>query len=501
VAPRPGLRVLLAATLPLALLIVAAPASAKTAKETYLPRVDYPGIQHLTYKIGPLPIKPGADDIRFRAVGPQFRPKVPGYITRFKPTLTRADGSLPPVDVIHLHHAVWLINSLPTFAAGEEKSIVQQPEGFGFRYEPSQSWQLIDMIHNLETSPESVYVKWEIDFLPDTAPAAATLRPVRPQWLDVAGFSLYPVFNSYRNQGTSKGRFTFPNQARGAEARKRGPAQEWTVQKDSTLIATVGHLHPGGLYDDLWIKRDGVKKRLFRSKAKYYGPAGPVTWNVSMYATSPEWRVKVKKGDVLSITTTYDTSIASWYEGMGIFDPIWVYDDTDAGGVDPFVELPPQQGVLTHGELVENRDAAGGPIGLPDPRAMTTNPFSGGRVAISDYFYARGDLNKRQKVPTVQPGQTLTFDNTDWDGTGVYHTITACKAPCNRRGGISFPLADGSVEFDSGNLGVDPYGFGANRTTWTTPSNLKPGTYPYFCRIHPFMRGAFKVAPKSQRKT
>src|SRR5215207_5619011 len=315
-------------------------ATAKTAKETYLPRVTYPGQQTLTYKIGPLPIKPGADDIRFRNVGPQFRPKVPGYITRFKPTLTRADGTLPPVDVIHLHHAVWIINGLPTLAAGEEKSIVQQPRGFGFRYDPSQSWQLIDMIHNLETAPESVYVKWEIDFVPDTAPAAAGLRPVRPQWLDVAGFSLYPVFNSLRKQGTAKGRFTFPTQARGAEAAKKGPAQEWTVQKDSTLVATVGHLHPGGLYDDLWIKRDGVKKRIFRSNAKYYGPAGPVTWNVSMYATSPEWRVKVKKGDVLSITATYDTSNASWYEGMGIFDPIWVYDETDAGGVDPFVELP-----------------------------------------------------------------------------------------------------------------------------------------------------------------
>jgi plastocyanin len=201
------------------------------------------------------------------------------------------------------------------------------------------------------------------------------------------------------------------------------------------------------------------------------------------------------------VTSTYDTSRASWYEGMGIFDPVWVYEGTDMGGVDPFVKLPPQQGVLTHGELLENRDSAGGPIGLPDARAMTTTPFTGAKLNISDYFFASGDLNRRQRIPTVQPGQAITFDNTDWGPNHVYHTITACKAPCNRRGGISFPLANGPVEFDSGNLGVDPYGFGANRTTWTTPSNLKPATYTYFCRIHPFMRGAFKVAPKSKRKT
>jgi plastocyanin len=30
-------------------------------------------------------------------------------------------------------------------------------------------------------------------------------------------------------------------------------------------------------------------------------------------------------------------------------------------------------------------------------------------------------------------------------------------------------------------------------TTWRTPSNLTPGTYTYFCRIHPFMRGSFRV--------
>jgi plastocyanin len=29
--------------------------------------------------------------------------------------------------------------------------------------------------------------------------------------------------------------------------------------------------------------------------------------------------------------------------------------------------------------------------------------------------------------------------------------------------------------------------------SWKTPKNLKIGTYTYFCRIHPFMRGAFRV--------
>jgi len=30
-----------------------------------------------------------------------------------------------------------------------------------------------------------------------------------------------------------------------------------------------------------------------------------------------------------------------------------------------------------------------------------------------------------------------------------------------------------------------------------TPKSLDPGKYTYFCRVHPFMRGAFEVKPRS----
>ena len=33
----------------------------------------------------------------------------------------------------------------------------------------------------------------------------------------------------------------------------------------------------------------------------------------------------------------------------------------------------------------------------------------------------------------------------------------------------------------------------AQRNTWKTPDNLPAGTYSYFCRVHPFMRGSFRV--------
>ena len=60
---------------------------------------------------------------------------------------------------------------------------------------------------------------------------------------------------------------------------------------------------------------------------------------------------------------------------------------------------------------------------------------------------------------------------------------------------MSYPIANGAGGFDSGQLGFGTPGFTAfnNKQTWQTPTNLPPGTYTYFCRIHPFMRGAFRV--------
>jgi hypothetical protein len=59
------------------------------------------------------------------------------------------------------------------------------------------------------------------------------------------------------------------------------------------------------------------------------------------------------------------------------------------------------------------------------------------------------------------------------------------------------------VTFDSGELGFNgnqgslPGAPAADRDTWQTPKDLPSGTYTYFCRIHPFMRGAFRVESQS----
>jgi hypothetical protein len=512
-----------------------------------------PGAQVLKYKFGPMRIQPGQNLINIDLQ--KERPDVDGYIVGFRPGLVYAgNGKSPSVKIVHLHHAVWLVGDdllhlKPTFAAGEEKTNFNAPTGFGWRYTTKQTWVLNHMIHDLTASPQNVYLTYTLYFIPDTAPEAANITPIDTQWMDVQGVKPYPVFNALKGKGTKTRsgttEFTYPEQAPNAYKADGIVRNKWVVDHDGTLVSTAGHLHPGGLWTDLTLTRDGVTKRIFRSRANYFEPAGNVSWDVAMSATTDAWKVNVKKGDVLSVSATYDTSRSSWYEVMGIM-VVGITKNPVPGGVDPFdpsTGTVDQTDYLTHGRLKENIDSGVRKhnVGLRNPIRLRTGPFKD-RIIIKNFLYNQGDLSlpgKSGLPPAVRQGRSLTFVNEDAPLTERFHTITACRAPCNLTGGIGYPLANGA-QFDSGELGYGPtistllYGAGqaeqtvpitavidvptdsancksvpglvgvikngcVGTTVYKTPKNLNPGTYAYFCRIHPFMRGAFRVVKKNAK--
>ena len=532
-----ALREVIAATFAAGLLLVfAATASAGsavvngkrtvTSEHSTITTTKLPGgAKRLKYTVGPFNVIPGQNEIGYEPI--TEKPKVDGYITRMRPDLVYLDGRVPRVDVLHLHHGVWVnlsrpntTNSLPElfFAAGEEKTIFQLPKGYGYRYQASDGWLLNHMIHNLTPVATRVMMVYEIDFIPDTSPAAKNMKPARPIWMDVESGKLYPVFNVEKNSGKNN-IFTYPNDDPNAYP-SGNRRNAWVVDRPGILLATAGHLHPGGLHTDLWLQREGAKVRaakcgrleaakaakkcrlksprgrgskvhLFQSKAKYYEPAGAVSWDVAMTATRPDWKVRVKKGDVLTTTATYGTKRAAWWESMGI---MVAFMADEGKGKNPYrtrVDLP---GKPTHGHLRENRNHGGKKTNLPDPRKLKDGVANPGSIDILGFNYRIGDLRfpgLGGRPPVLTPGQSLTFVNRD-DPKRLYHSITSCKAPCNKSTGIAYPIADGPVQFESGTLGTDrPITTGA--VSWSTPKNLKAGTYTYFCRIHPFMRGAFRV--------
>jgi plastocyanin len=86
----------------------------------------------------------------------------------------------------------------------------------------------------------------------------------------------------------------------------------------------------------------------------------------------------------------------------------------------------------------------------------TAAPTSGPTVHIKDFAYHPASL-------TVAPGTTVKFVNDD----GEAHTVTAVDKSFDSAG------------MDSGDA-------------WTH-TFTKPGTYAYFCALHPYMKGTIIV--------
>jgi len=514
-------RVLICMLAAAAFAVVAQPASAASKSKS--------GVQHLHFRYGPLNIRPGSNLIEYGNRANQLveKPSEDGYITRIKPNLVDMKGRIPPTYKLHLHHGVFLnlgngdatSPGLPErfFATGEEKTIFSIPKPYGYFNKATDRWFISYMIHDLTNNGFKGYLTYDVDFVPAKSKLGRKMRPVKPVWMDVENGHAYPVFDALRGAGTN-GKFTFPDQAPHPYPGTSQPNQ-WVLPYSGTLVATAGHMHPGGLYDDMMVVRPGAtvtrKKggpipgdvpnsvRIFRSKAVYFGHRAPVSWDLAMTGTNPKWRVHVRKGDILRITTTYETKLASWYEAMGIM-VAWIAPNAH-GGTDPFARAVSQKGYITHGHLKENDVHGATAPAVANPLSLPNGTAPNGTVKIENFKYSSGDLSARgssKDPPTIKEGQSLTFVNADGPPTTPFqfqisHSVTACAAPCDLNTGVSYPIANGLGGFDSGQLGFGPVGSTAfnNKQTWTTPNNLSPGTYTFFCRVHPFMRGSFRVAP------
>lgn len=305
---------------------------------------------------------------------------------------------------------------------------------------------------------------------------------------------------------------------------------------EGTIVVMGGHLHPGGLYDKVELVRniDGVDvaKTIHISEAFYWNETDgtklggrPTSWDFSMTGVSKDigWKIKVKRGDKLRLNAVYETQEASWYENMGIV-MAWVAPG-DTSGVDPFdpnveirdeypiganhpVEITPTctndadtictKGQITHTQYPENQNHGSCDInstcqGLTDKSGPEVD-----RIDMVGFRYGIADQSviNQTGIPVVRKNRALTFTNLDTFDY-MWHTATRCKYPCSGPTTVDYPIANGGsgvpgdvMDFDSSELGYGLYP--AQRADWTLVPD-KVGTYTFFCRIHPGMRGAFKV--------
>jgi hypothetical protein len=519
----------------------------------------YPGAcRRLKFVFGPIAVKPGQNDVLVEPITIE-KPVQDGYIVRFKPDLVGEDGTVPPIEQIHLHHGTWL--SVPSYgnsafaAAGEEKTLFPWPKGYGLPIKATDQWALLYMVHSAVAQPKVVYITYEVDFIPKAKGDALGVKPAYPLWLDVRP-SGYPVFNVQRDFGGADGTCTWPREecagfdpygkpftgqgqagdGKGRDLGLDGLSFGGQPFRGGTLIGIGGHLHPGGLTNDIDLVRggrDGPARRIYTSEAVYWDrddptqPGGPPnSWDFSIEVVGlPQWGVHLEPGDILRSNATYDTTLQSTYEDMGIAVGLLVPDKPDgtpdAPGVDPFavaadrsedcvtggLQAPEptlcDKGGVTHGHLRENDNFGG-----PDGRTSLTTKRLGdtSEVGIAGFLYTPGDLSMIEMtgLPTVPLGTQLRFTNLE--SFVVYHTVTSCAFPCTGTTGTAFPLADGMtskgrrLDFDSSELGfgLPEVGPAKNEMSWNLDISAGNGFAPgevvtYYCRIHPGMRGAFEV--------
>jgi plastocyanin len=461
-----------------------------------------PGTQTLLCEYGPLTVTPGTNLILFGPVTIES-PRADGYITRFTPDLVDAvTGEVPPIHEVHLHHGVWLNprHPNPFFANGEEKTESIIPDGYGYRTTPYDTWVLNYMLHNLTAETFEVLITYELEWTPMKTAQAAGMKEVEPLWFDVVG-GAYPVYDPVKDvAAVTDPRDSVVDDARAPSGRAHARKRTFTIPKDYEIVTMLGHVHPGGLRDEMRVERCGGQpagsRLLFESVATPNVRDGTVppqsfgSWDFRMTVTPPDWRFTMRQGDQLSLTSLYDVG-NPWYEAMGIVFA-WAHPVPRDAAFDANLCADPSTtgGSVTH-DLPATPVFGGPDLGAPVP-TPTGQPVD--RVDIAAFTYL--PAGRTAGVAPVRAGSDVTFVNLD-SAASIFHTVTPCTAPCDGPYGQSYPLPTWDFT-DSGQLGYGPPGVTAAKNTdrWTyhVPAGAPAGTtISYFCRIHPAMRGALEV--------
>ena len=404
---------------------------------------------------------------------------------------------------------------------------------------------VIYMIHNKNPAPIVVYIELDITFLHGT-PAELNQPGKRPVH-DIRGMLMGRTFDVPRE----------PN-GDGIWDTTTGHSQkkpiEWVSQVDGTLIGTGGHVHPGGQH--IIVENRGSEERpcggngpgggevIFRSDAVWHN----AKWSedFQMTVTDPHWRAPIRKGDRIRLTGYYENKDHAWitamtHEGFYIDEQQPPRDGCAAYAVGRAEPAKPKLRKIktckrkrgkarrrcvrsqrwsrrvNRKRLAAYRAKKFNPLkGVLSKPFLYTETYCGEEygaapcerkevdrgpgmvtdtVNIANFQYYPGDmaLSGEMGAPVrVKRGTALKFVNEDI-AANIRHSVSTCVWPCNGPYVSNYPFHDGVYE--SGTLGYDPIDGGSPNPIAETPKDLPVGKYAYFCRIHPWMRGAFEVIP------
>lgn len=426
-----------------------------------------------------------------------------------------------------------------TKANFEERSAID-PAGpnFGEYIGASGPQLMIYMLHNKTNQALNTWIVLDVTFVHGTKAELDTAGP-KP-WHDVSGVLFGRTFDVPR-QADGDGEWTTTHDMEKPIV--------WTSTLEGTMVGTGSHVHPGGLR--VLTENLGPADNPCPDDGQGYGGTtllkADVLWrNNALFSedyqtevTHPAWRAPLHKGDRIRITGVYENGENAWYTAMthnGIYvdeaqppqgrcAPYLVGGLKKQRTVTKKVKKGVRYRIDKRGKLVRkviwakkrrkvgidilngvpnrewghNHDTLCGlQYGKPDCNRPAEEREAGdfaSQVLIADFLYVPGDTSlsgDAGKVPRVKAGESLSFVNAD-QAANIRHTVTTCNLPCNGAYVANYPWANGA--WDSGTLGYDAIDGGSPNPVSSTPKDLAVGRYAYYCRIHPWMRGQFEVAP------
>jgi plastocyanin len=379
------------------------------------------------------------------------------------------------------------------YAAGEERAKMSMPAGYGYPTDNGDNWGIVAMVMNHRSSSDHAYIHYEVTI--DTAPVTA----VKPYWFDVRDCKADPIYNvpsvaqaakkakkGKRNGNASaakkhkKGKKHKKKHKKKTAAPTTNETRDYTFPESGRLIAGAGHVHGGAIKETLTQPNCG--NRQVAESDPTWGPPDHPFYNVrpilhepgpiNMSAFGSTTGLPVHKGETLRLNSIYDDS-APHVRVMGIMVVYLAPDPSvtqDCGAIPDWTILktnqPGRTGPIPFTIPLTGLDANGQATPIDAPPGQLQKASSGTVIPVGDRFF--GDLNLR-----VKRGSYLTWQ---FNGSEL-HNLTLANGP----------------------LGIGTDNLDAGRTF--TQKFDRPGTYRFFCALHPVqMQERVVVTDKKHKK-
>ncbi|MGZ5311544.1 MAG: hypothetical protein ACXWZW_07280 [Solirubrobacterales bacterium] len=469
-----------AVLLALAAALLGAPGAASAAAPNCVDSA--PGEQKCTYRV-PITVKPyEVLQTTSQLSGSNRAPQFDGMVTKMETDIVDAAGAPVPISRLMLHHIVFLNvakadstcssligwDSRPSglmrerfFAAGEERAKMSLPDGYGYDINSANNWLMLYMVMNHRQVTDSAFVEYTATVKTDTT----GMTPVEPYWMDINDCHVDPYYNV---PGT------------GGPGSLDVVTRDVTIQEPGRIVAGIGHVHGGA--KQLTLSQPGCGNRQIAQSIPTWGDAVHPFYNVrpilhepgpvNMTAFQTEQGIPVRAGEVVRLNSIYDNS-RPHTRVMGIET---IYVAPDAGVTQPCGALPTDQVDL----------------GIETPGRKATPQFTVPLTGLDAAGNAYTITEKPRKPKWLPGGSTITV------GDRYFSKPTV---EVYRRKGLNFQFTGNelhNITLANGPIGIASDNLDGNRTFHAKFD--RPGTYNFFCSLHPVSMHERVVVKKKKKK-